>query len=167
MPKLYGNFLNILQGNWVHVNVFIRCNFKPGMCMKTISIVVLAAMMALPAIAQDQVVATVNGKNITKKQFEEYHLQNLKFVGTRKITKEVSLRDLVNRELAIQKAKKTGLDKSPDVVAKQEDILFHAQVSKDLENEFKKIVVCSCAFRCGWPWSLGTLLAVKRVLSQY
>ena len=141
MPKPYGNFLNILQGNWVHVNVFIRCNFKPGMCMKTISIVVLAAMMALPAIAQDQVVATVNGKNITKKQFEEYHLQNLKFVGTRKITKEVSLRDLVNRELAIQKAKKTGLDKSPDVVAKQEDILFHAQVSKDLENEFKKINV--------------------------
>lgn len=114
---------------------------KPGMCMKTISIVVLAAMMAIPAIAQDQVVASVNGKNITKKQFEEYHLQNLKFVGTRKIDKEVSLRDLINRELAIQKAKKTGLDKDPTVVAKQEDILFHAQISKDLENEFKKIQV--------------------------
>lgn len=109
--------------------------------MKTISLVVLAAMMALPAFASDQVVATVNGKNITKKQFEDYHLQNLKFVGTRKIDKEVSLRDLINRELAIQKAKKTGLDKNAEVISKQEDILFHAQVSKDLENEFKKIQV--------------------------
>lgn len=97
--------------------------------------------MALPAFAQNQVVATVNGRAITKKQFEEYHLQNLKFVGQRKITKEVSLQDLINRELGIQRAKKTGLDKDPTVVAKQEDILYHAQISKDLEDEFKKITV--------------------------
>jgi peptidyl-prolyl cis-trans isomerase C len=115
--------------------------FKPGMCMNKLLIVVFAAFIALPAFAQKEVVATVNGRNITKKQFEEYHLQNLKFVGQRKITKEISLQDLVNRELGIQKAKKTGLDKDPVVVAKQEDILFHAQISKDLENEFKKIVV--------------------------
>jgi parvulin-like peptidyl-prolyl isomerase len=98
-------------------------------------------MMALPAFAQKDVVATVNGRNITKSQFEEYHLQNLKFIGQRKITKEISLQDMINRELGIQKAKKTGLDKDPAVVAKQEDILYHAQISKDLENEFKKIAV--------------------------
>lgn len=109
--------------------------------MKPISFALLAAMMALPAFAQNQVVATVNGRSITKKQFEEYHLQNLKFVGQRKITKEVSLQDLINRELGIQRAKKTGLDKDPTVVAKQEDILYHAQISKDLEGEFKKITV--------------------------
>lgn len=108
--------------------------------MKKISLA-LIAMMAFPAFAQNQVVATVNGKSITKKQFEEYHAQNLKFVGQRKITKEVSLQDLINRELGIQKAKKTGLDKDPTVIAKQEDILYHAQISKDLENEFKKINV--------------------------
>lgn len=100
--------------------------------------------MAIPAFAQapkETVLATVNGRAITKKQFDEYHLQNLKFVGQRKITKEVSLQDLVNRELGIQKAKKTGLDKDPLVIAKQEDILYHAQISKDLEDEFKKITV--------------------------
>jgi parvulin-like peptidyl-prolyl isomerase len=112
-----------------------------GMCMKNFSLAVIALTLAIPAFAQTQVVATVNGRSITKKQFEEYHLQNLKFVGQRKITKEVSLQDLVNRELGIQKAKKTGTDKDPVVVAKQEDILFHAQISKDLENEFKKINV--------------------------
>jgi parvulin-like peptidyl-prolyl isomerase len=108
--------------------------------MKKLSIA-LVAMMAFPALAQNQVVATVNGRTITKKQFEDYHLQNLKFVGQRKITKEVSLQDLINRELGIQKAKKSGTDKDPIVVAKQEDILYHAQISKDLENEFKKINV--------------------------
>ena len=109
--------------------------------MNKLLIAVFTAFIALPAIAQKEIVATVNGRNITKKQFEEYHLQNLKFVGQRKITKEISLQDLINRELGIQKAKKTGLDKDSVVVAKQEDILFHAQISKDLENEFKKIVV--------------------------
>lgn len=109
--------------------------------MKNLSLAIVAMMLALPAFAQNQVVATVNGRSITKKQFDEYHLQNLKFVGQRKITKEVSLQDLVNRELGIQKAKKTGLDKDPVVVSKQEDILFHAQISKDLEGEFKKINV--------------------------
>lgn len=112
-----------------------------GMCMKKISVFVMALMFAIPAIAQNQVVATVNGRSISKKQFDEYHLQNLKFVGQRKINKEVSLQDLINRELGIQKAKKTGLDKEPEVMAKQEDILFHAQISKDLEGEFKKIDV--------------------------
>lgn len=109
--------------------------------MKKLSVVVLALTFAVPVFAQNQTVATVNGRPITKKQFEDYHLQNLKFVGQRKITKEVSLQDLINRELSIQKAKKTGLDKDPEIISKQEDILFHAQISKDLENEFKKINV--------------------------
>lgn len=111
------------------------------MCMKNFSLV-FALTLAIPAFAQKSpVVATVNGRAITKKQFEEYHLQNLKFVGQRVITKEVSLQDLINRELGIQKAKKTGLDKDPNIISRQEDILFHAQISKDLEDEFKKISV--------------------------
>jgi len=112
------------------------------MCMKNFSLAIIALTMSIPAMAQTSpVVATVNGRTISKKQFDEYHLQNLKFVGQRKITKEVSLQDLINRELGIQKAKKTGTDKDIEVIAKQEDILFHAQISKDLENQFKNITV--------------------------
>lgn len=87
------------------------------------------------------ILATVNGAAITRKQFEEYHLQNLKFIGQRKITKEVSLQDLINRELGIQKAKSSGIGKDPQVIARQNDILFHAQISRDLENKFKEIKV--------------------------
>jgi peptidyl-prolyl cis-trans isomerase C len=111
------------------------------MFMKKLALISLATMMVLPAFAQKDVVATVNGRVITKKQFEDYHLQNLKFVGQRQITKEVSLQDLINRELGIIKAKKSGTDKDQAIIAKQEDILFHAQISKDLEGEFKKITV--------------------------
>lgn len=109
--------------------------------MKKLSLTLVAITMSASVFAQNQVITTVNGRAITKKQLEEYHLQNLKFVGQRKITKQVSLQDLINRELTIIKAKKTGLDKDPTVIARQEDILQHAQISKDLEGEFKKITV--------------------------
>ena len=102
------------------------------------------ALMTTSALAQtpaNDVVATVNGKKITKAQLEEYHQQNLRFISQRKITREVSLDDLINRELGIQKARKTGLDKDPVVLSKMEDILHHAQISKDLEGELKKITV--------------------------
>ncbi len=89
----------------------------------------------------DEVVATVGSTKITRKQLEEYHQQNLRFVTQRKITREVSLDDLINRALGIQRARKTGLDKDPMVVSKMEDILFHAQVSKDLEGPLSKITV--------------------------
>jgi len=102
------------------------------------------AFLATSVFAQsnpNDVVATVNGKKITKLQLEEYHQQNLRFISQRKITREVSLDDLINRELGIQKARKTGLEKDPVVSAKMEDVLYHAQISKDLENELKKITV--------------------------
>jgi peptidyl-prolyl cis-trans isomerase C len=96
---------------------------------------------SLSAQAPVDAVATVNGKKITKAQFEEYHQNNLRFVSQRKITREVSLDDLINRELGIQRARKNGLDKDPVVMAKMEEILYHAQISKDLEGELKKITV--------------------------
>jgi len=108
--------------------------------MKKIVISLILSSLSLHAFGED-IVATVNGKNITKKQFEEYHVQNLKFVGVRKVTKESSLQDLINRELGIQRGKKMGTDKDPSVMAKQDDIIYHAQISKDLEGELAKITV--------------------------
>lgn len=105
-----------------------------------IAITLLAQATAWGQAAQD-VVATVNGQSITRKEFEEYHKQNLRFVSGRKVNREASLDDLINRQLGIQRARKTGLDKNPVVAAKMEDILYHAQISKDLEGELAKITV--------------------------
>ncbi len=90
----------------------------------------------------DPIVAEVNGKKIKKSSLYRYHLNNLKFVrANKKVTLEKSLNDLINRIIGIQKGIKSGLDKNPVVKKKMNDIVYHAQISKDLEGELKKIKV--------------------------
>lgn len=89
----------------------------------------------------DSVVAKVNGATILKSEFEKAYKENLLFVGDKVVTKDKVLNDLINRELGIQRAKKNKLDTDPIVQGKMEDILYHAQISKDLEDELQKIVV--------------------------
>lgn len=89
----------------------------------------------------DTVVATVNGRKILKSEFEKAYKENLLFVSDKVVSKEKVLNDLINRELGIQRAKQNKLDSDPIVKDKMEDILYHAQISKDLENELQKIVV--------------------------
>ncbi len=89
--------------------------------------------------AKKEVVATVNGIDIHKDELIEYYKQNVLTVTNRDITIESSLEELINREISIEKAKKNKLADDPIVKRKIEDVLFHAQVSKDLEDKLKKI----------------------------
>lgn len=117
-------------------------DFLQGTHMKAVIVaLVLLSLSSVWAESPGDVVATVNGKKITRSELDDYHQQNLRFVSQRKITREVSLDDLINRELGIQKALKGGLDKDPVVSSKVNDVLYHAQISKDLEGELKKITV--------------------------
>ncbi len=100
----------------------------------------LSAPLAIANTA-DPVVATVNGKQILKSEFEKAYKENLLFVGDKIVTKEKVLNDLINRELGIQRAKSNKLENDPIVRDKMEDILYHAQISKDLEGELQKITV--------------------------
>lgn len=91
---------------------------------------------------KDPVVAQVNGKDIKRSTLYRYHNQNLKFVkSNKKVTLDSSLEDLINRIVGIDKAKKLNLHKRPEVIKKMNDIVYHAQISKDLEPELKKIKV--------------------------
>ncbi len=91
--------------------------------------------------ANDPAIATVNGVEIKKSFFDNSYKSNLMFVSDKKVTQEKVLDDLINRELGIQKAKKLKLDTDPTVVQKMLDILYHAQISKDLEPRLRKISV--------------------------
>lgn len=93
------------------------------------------------ANVQDPVIAIVNGKSLKKSLFDQTYKQNMLFVSDKVVTKKKVLFDLINRELGIQKARKNKLEKDPVVLQKIEDILYHAQVSMDLEGEFKKITI--------------------------
>ena len=91
---------------------------------------------------KDPVVALVNGQKIRKSTLYKYHSNNLKFVkALKKTTLESSLEDLINRKVGIDKAKKNSLHKNPAVIKKMNDIVYHAQISRDLEGELKKIKV--------------------------
>lgn len=93
-------------------------------------------------IPEDKIVATVNGYDITESEFIEYHDDNLKFVSAfRKVTKEASLNDLINKYLGIQLAQKNKLQEEPELQDKFLDILYHAQISRDLDKKFLSIKV--------------------------
>ena len=110
--------------------------------MKVILATLLLLNINVFAQDKDPVVAVVNGKNIKLSTLHKYHEDNLKFVRSgRKITLETSLNDLINRSIGIDKAKQNKLDKNPQVVKKMNDILYHAQISKDLEGQLQKITV--------------------------
>ena len=90
---------------------------------------------------KNPVVANVNGSQITLEELNA-NFDNAKlFVSDKVVTKEQVLNELINRSLGINKAKKEKLNENPTVRSKMEDVLYHAQLSKDLENEFTKITV--------------------------
>ena len=86
-----------------------------------------------------KVVATVNGVPITYGELEETYSQNLLFVSNKKVTRQSVLNNLINRILGIERAKKNKLDDNAIVKKKMEDVLYHAQISQELEPRLKKI----------------------------
>lgn len=104
-------------------------------------LLLLALLPALAFGAKESAVATVNGKDITKNFFDNSYKRNLMFVSDKKVTPQKVIDDLINRELGIQKAKKNNLEKDPVVQQKMLDVLYHAQISKDLEPKLRKIKV--------------------------
>ena len=113
--------------------------------MKKLNLLVTATfLLSFSALAQtgsDAVVATVNGVEIKKGQLEQAFEQNMMFVSDKFVTKEKVLNDIINREIGLKKAKETKLDQDPIVKAKMEDVLYHAQISKDLEKKLQGITV--------------------------
>jgi len=110
------------------------------MC-KRVAIIIFSILLANSIYGQDPVVATVNGEKIRKSEFEKAYTQNLLFVSDKVVTKEKVIKDMINKILGVQRARKAKLHENPVVKEKMEDVLYHAQISKDLEPELKKIVV--------------------------
>jgi parvulin-like peptidyl-prolyl isomerase len=89
----------------------------------------------------EAVVATVNGVEIKKNQLDQAFEDNLMYVSDKIVTKEKVLNDIIAREVGIKKAKEGNLENDPIVKAKMEDVLYHAQISKDLEKKLQAIQV--------------------------
>tara|TARA_B100000029_G_scaffold151141_1_gene146267 strand:+ start:1 stop:831 length:831 start_codon:yes stop_codon:yes gene_type:complete len=108
----------------------------------SLTIIVLAFFSPTFAeVKKDSVVATINGDKILMGELNSAYIQNLRVISNRPVTKKKVLIDIINRKLGIQKAQKNNLIKDPIVKQKINDILFHAQISKDLAPELKKITI--------------------------
>lgn len=116
------------------------------------SLVIVSMLLATMANSQepvtnpkssntDAVVAVVNGIEIKKGQLDQAFEQNLMYVSDKIVTKEKVIYDIINREIGVKKAKDTNLQNDPIVKYKMEDVLYHAQISKDLEKKLQAITV--------------------------
>ncbi|MBT6326338.1 MAG: hypothetical protein HOJ35_10245 [Bdellovibrionales bacterium] len=109
-----------------------------SICVFFISILFSAASFSS---SPNDVVAKVNNRKILFSEFEKSYQKNKLFVSDKLVTKRKVLLDLINRELGIQRARQDKLQNDLVVKEKMEDVLYHAQISKDLEPKLKEIVV--------------------------
>ena len=103
---------------------------------------ILSALISSNVFAnKNPVVAEVNGRKIFLKELEKNFTGAKYFVSGKKVTKQYVLNELINRELGIIKARKSKLQQDPIVKNKINDLLYHAQISKDLEEKLSQIKI--------------------------
>ncbi len=108
----------------------------------SLGIFTLGASVGQAALDKD-VIADVNGKKISKEEFDRRYKENIAFFKYGAPTKENVLNDIINFELAVQEAHRLGLEKDPSIQEKMNGILYQAVVEKQLAGKFKGAVEIS------------------------
>jgi peptidyl-prolyl cis-trans isomerase C len=81
--------------------------------------------------ADDNVLATVNGKSITQQDYDQFLRDNTKSGNA---SKEQVLNELISRELVYQDALKQGIDKDPELLGKLEQLKLNLILSAALDK---------------------------------
>jgi hypothetical protein len=113
--------------------------------MRTLMMSLTLVLMTIPtqgafAALNANTVAEVNGAKITKDDFDRRYKENIQFFKFEVPTKSNVLNDIINFELAVQEAKKEGLDKDPVVQERMNAVLYQSLVEKKLADKFKSAV---------------------------
>jgi parvulin-like peptidyl-prolyl isomerase len=98
---------------------------------------VLSAMITSGSFAQE--LARVGEKTITLQEFNKKYSELAPFYQNKSPSKQTVLNDLIKRELGIQEAKKSGIEKDPQVIEKMNTVLYQSYLEKTLGSEFEKI----------------------------
>lgn len=85
--------------------------------------------------------AQVNGTVITLEDFNKKFQANAQLFQFKAPTKRTVLDEVIKRELAVQEAKKSGLQNDPDVIDRMNTVLYQALVEKKLGTQFNKIFI--------------------------
>jgi peptidyl-prolyl cis-trans isomerase C len=102
----------------------------------------LLAVLAAPAFAalDGNTVAEINGRALTRDDFDRRYKENISFFKYEIPTKANILNDIINFEIAVQEARKMGLDKDPQVQEKMNAVLYQSLIERQLAEKFKGAV---------------------------
>ncbi|MGZ3694187.1 MAG: peptidylprolyl isomerase [Bdellovibrionota bacterium] len=112
------------------LKVFTCSGFLAAMLLATVS----------HAALDKETVADVNGKKITKEDFDRRYKENISFFNYTEPTKANVLDSIIKFEIAVQEAKRLGLDKDPQVKERMDAVLYQSLVDKQLSEKFKGAV---------------------------
>ncbi len=105
--------------------------------------IIIALMLFAPgafAALDANTVADINGKPLTKEEFDRRYKENIQIFKYDVPTKSNILNDIINFELAVQEARRLGLDKNPRVQEQMSAVLYQALVDQQLAEKFRGAV---------------------------
>lgn len=103
------------------------------LCAVALGIFTAGALQAATELAK------INSRTITLEEFNKRYQENMKFFQFKAPSRVSVLEELIKRELAVQEAKKMGLDRDPEIQERMNTVLYHALLEKQLSKEFEKI----------------------------
>ncbi len=99
------------------------------------------AILGVTAVAAPgDAAAVINGKEISKEDFQRRYKENIQIFKFTPPTKANVLNDIINFELAVQEAKRQGIDKKPEVMERINAVLYQSLIEEELSDKFKKVV---------------------------
>jgi peptidyl-prolyl cis-trans isomerase C len=105
-----------------------------------LSLFVFGGLVNAQAATDPSTVAEINGKKISKAEFDRRYKENIQFFKYGAPTKENVLNDIINFELAVQEAKNLKLHDDPTVQERMNTVLYQALVEKQLAGKFKSVI---------------------------
>lgn len=92
------------------------------------------------AAVDNDTIAEINGKKLSKEEFDRRYKENIQNFRYTAPTKANVLNDIVNFELGVQEAKRLKLDQDASVQERMNAVLYQALVEKQLSEKFKDAV---------------------------
>ena len=112
---------------------------------KLLGTIAFSAILAASAWASvgGNIVAEINGKSLSREEFERRYKENIKIFKFTPPTKASVLNDIINFELGVQEAKRLKLEEKPEIQERLDAVLYQALVEEKLKDKFEKAVAVS------------------------
>lgn len=113
---------------------------KAFKCFGLASFAAILAMSGAHAALDKDVAAEINGKKLTKEEFDRRYKENIQFFSYSEPTKANALNSIINFELGVQEARRLGLDRDAQVKERMDAVLYQSLIERQLAEKIKGAV---------------------------